>query len=239
MKQLFNDLIGITGYQIKNKKYLYDPDKNLLKSIKHFQIKSILDVGANKGQFALRLLKNNFEGNIMSFEPLNKEYEMLKKLSSKKKNWKVARRCALGDINKIKKFHISGNRESSSLLKILRKHTDLRPDSKTIKIEKINVERLDNFKREISKLEKNLLLKIDTQGSEIDVLKGAGNLIKNIKCLFVEVSLVPLYKNQKLWLDIIEYVKKFDFNVWSVDQLLKNNITGQTYQIDIFFYKNR
>ncbi len=239
MKQLFNDLIGITGYQIKNKKYLYDPDKNLLKSIKHFQIKSILDVGANKGQFALRLLKNNFEGNIMSFEPLNEEYEMLKKLSSKKKNWKVARRCALGDINKIKKFHISGNRESSSLLKILRKHTDLRPDSKTIKIEKINVERLDNFKREISKLEKNLLLKIDTQGSEIDVLKGAGNLIKNIKCLFVEVSLVPLYKNQKLWLDIIEYVKKFDFNVWSVDQLLKNNITGQTYQIDIFFYKNR
>ena len=239
MKQLFNDLIGITGYQIKNKKYLYDPDKNLLKSIKHFQIKSILDVGANKGQFALRLLKNNFEGNIMSFEPLNEEYEMLKKLSSKRKNWKVARRCALGDINKIKKFHISGNRESSSLLKILRKHTDLRPDSKTIKIEKINVERLDNFKREISKLEKNLLLKIDTQGSEIDVLKGAGNLIKNIKCLFVEVSLVPLYKNQKLWLDIIEYVKKFDFNVWSVDQLLKNNITGQTYQIDIFFYKNR
>ena len=160
---------------------------------------------------------------------------MLKKLSSKKKNWKVARRCALGDINKIKKFHISGNRESSSLLKNFKKHTDLRPDSKTIKIEKINVERLDNFKREISKLEKNLLLKIDTQGSEIDVLKGAGNLIKNIKCLFVEVSLVPLYKNQKLWLDIIEYVKKFDFNVWSVDQLLKNNITGQTYQIDIFF----
>ena len=45
---------------------------------------------------------------------------------------------------------------------------------------------------------------------------------------------MPLYKNQKLWLDIIEYVKKFDFNVWSVDQLLKNNITGQTYQIDIF-----
>ena len=47
---------------------------------------------------------------------------------------------------------------------------------------------------------------------------------------------MPLYKNQKLWLDIIEYVKKFDFNVWSVDQLLKNNITGQTYQIDIFFF---
>ena len=72
MKKFFNDLIGITGYQIKKKKYLYDPHKNLIKSIKHFKIKSIIDVGANKGQFALRLLNDNFEGNIMSFEPFLK-----------------------------------------------------------------------------------------------------------------------------------------------------------------------
>ena len=64
-------------------------------------------------------------------------------------------------------------------------------------------------------------------------------MIKDIKCLFIEVSLVPLYKNQKLWLDIIKYMKKLNFEVWSVDQLLKNNNTGQTYQIDIFFYKNK
>jgi len=64
-------------------------------------------------------------------------------------------------------------------------------------------------------------------------------VIKDIKCLFIEVSLVPLYKNQKLWLDIIKYMKKLNFEVWSVDQLLKNNNTGQTYQIDIFFYKNK
>ena len=239
MKNFLNELIGITGYQIKNKKYLYDPNKNLIKSINHFQIKSILDVGANKGQFTLMLLKNNFEGNIMSFEPLKEEHESLIKVSLKKENWKVARRCALGNKNRVQKFHISGNRESSSLLKILQKHKDLRPESKTIKTEKINVEKLDNFKKDISKLEKNLLLKIDTQGSEIDVLKGASKVIKDIKCFFIEVSLVHLYKNQKLWLDIIKYMKKLNFSVWSVDQLLRNNNTGQTYQVDIFFYKNK
>ena len=61
--------------------------------------------------------------------------------------------------------------------------------------------------------------------------------IKEMKCLFIEVSLTPLYKDQKLWLDIIKYLKKLKFEVWSVDQLLKNNVTGQTYQLDIFFYK--
>ena len=239
MKKFLNDLIGITGYQVKKKKYLYDPNKNLIKSIKHFQIKSIIDVGANRGQFAQRVFKNNFDGNIISFEPLKEEHESLNKLSSKKENWQVAKRCALGNKNEVKKFYISGNSESSSLLKILQKHTDLRPESKTIKTEKINVERLDNFKKEISKLKKNLLLKIDTQGSEIDVLKGASKVIKDIKCLFIEVSLVSLYKNQKLWLDIIKYMEKLNFNVWSIDQLLRNKNTGQTYQLDIFFYKNK
>ena len=239
MKKFLNKLIGITGYQIKNNKYLYDPDKNLLKSIKQFNVNSVIDVGANEGQFALKLINSKFKGDIISFEPLKDEHSLLNKLSFKKKNWKVARRCALGNKNKIMQLNISGNRQSSSLLKILRKHTELRPDSSIIKTDSVNVEKLDNFKSDISKFKKNLLLKIDTQGSEIDVLRGAAKVIKNIKCLFVEVSLVSLYKNQKLWLDVIKYVKKLNFEVWSIDPLLRNNNTGQTYQVDIFFYKKK
>ena len=239
MKRILNKLVGITGYEIKNKKYLYQPDKNLIKSIKHFKINSVLDVGANKGQFALNLFKNNFTGKILSFEPLIHEHEILNKSSLNKKNWIIAKRCALGKKNFEKKFYISGNRESSSLLKILPKHTKLRPESKTIKSEVVSVEKLDNFKQQISKLKKNLLLKIDTQGSEIDVLLGANGVIKNIKCLFIEVSLVPLYAKQKLWLEGIKYLKNLGFEVWSIDQLLKNNNTGQTYQLDIFFYKTK
>jgi len=239
MKKFLNQLIGLTGYQIKNKKYLYDPNKNLIKSINHFKIKSVIDVGANKGQFALRLLENNFEGNILSFEPLFEEHELLNKLSLKKKNWKIAKRCALGKKQGLQKFYISGNRESSSLLKILKKHKDLRPESKTIETKKVIIDKLDNFKNDIINLKKNLLLKIDAQGSEIDVLKGATKVLKYIKCFFIEVSLVSLYKNQKLWLDIIEYMQKHNYKVWSIDQLLKNNDTGQTYQVDIFFYKKK
>ena len=237
MKKILNDLIGITGYKIKRKKYLYEPEKNLVKSINNFKINSIIDVGANKGQFALKLFENKFKGNVISFEPLAEEHKILNDISLNKKKWQIARKCALGRKNIKKKFHISANRESSSLLKILPKHTLLRPDSKTKKIEIINVEKLDNFHNVITKLKKNLLLKIDTQGSEMDVLLGAEKIIKNIKCLFIEVSLIPLYKDQKLWFDIIRYLKKHKFEVWSVDQLLKNNITGQTYQLDIFFYK--
>ena len=238
MKKLINKIIGLSGYQIKNKKYLYETDKNLIKSINHFNINSILDVGANKGQFALKLIENGFKGDILSFEPLSLEHKKLVEYSQKIGNWHIAKKCALGNKNSKKKFYITGNRESSSLLKILPKHTQLRPDSRIIATEVVEIKKLENFKKQIKKYKKNLLLKIDTQGSEIDVLSGSGKMINDLKCLFIEVSLVHLYENQTLWLDIIKYLKDFKFEVWSVDQLLRNNKTGQTYQLDIFFYRN-
>lgn len=237
MKKFINKILGFTGYQIKNKKYLYEPDKNLIKSIKHFNINSIIDIGANKGQFSLKIIENGFKGKILSFEPLSFEHKVLVEYSQKIKNWEIAKKCALGDINSKKKFYITGNRESSSLLKILPKHTKLRPDSIIAATEIVEVEKLENFANQIRKFKKNLLLKIDAQGSELDILIGAGKVIDDLNCLFIEVSLVRLYENQALWLDIISYLRDYGFEVWSVDQLLKNNHTGQTYQLDLLFYR--
>ena len=53
--------------------------------MKHFNINSVIDVGANKGQFAINLFKNKFIGDILSFEPLKQEHEILKELSKNKK----------------------------------------------------------------------------------------------------------------------------------------------------------
>jgi FkbM family methyltransferase len=237
IKKIFNQLIGFTGYQIKNRKYLYESDKNLIKSINYFNINTILDIGANKGQFALNLLENNFKGKILSFEPLSYEHKLLKKFSKNKKNWFIEKKCALGQKKFKKTLFITGNRESSSLLKILPTHIEIKPDSKIIKSEIVNVEKLNSFKNKIKKLKKNLLLKIDTQGSEIDVLLGADEVIKDIKCLFIEVSLIPLYEKQKLWMEVIKYLKNLGFNIWSIDPLLRNKSTGQTYQVDMFFHR--
>ena len=237
MREIINKFVGLSGYQIKRSKYLYDPFQNLIKSINYFKVKSIIDVGANKGQFVNKLLKNGFNGNVLSFEPLSDEHNYLKKISKNKNKWDIEERCALGKRNSKEKIYVSGNSESSSLLKILPKHTDIRPDSKTVDTQEIYVKKLNNFKNKIYKLEKNILLKIDCQGSEMDVLIGANKIIKSFSCIFLEVSLVNLYQKQKLWLEIINYLKKINFEVWSVDQLLKNNKTGQTYQLDIFFYK--
>ena len=242
MKKIIVFFFSLFGLSIKRKIYLYDAKKNLNKTIKHFKIKSILDIGGNTGQFAENVLESGFNGKIVSFEPLSKEHQIIKKKIEKRKNknWFLEERCALGQKEKKQRIFISGNSESSSLLKILKKHVEMRPLSKIVSSEIVKVKKLDSFYTDIKKkLNNKILLKIDTQGNELSILKGSKKILKIINFALVEVSLVRLYKNQKLYMDIIKFFKLNNFDVWSIDRVMGNHITGQTYQLDIFFYKRK
>jgi len=239
-KLFLNKLIAFSGYKISSLKYIYDSEANLIKSINIFKIKSVIDIGANEGQFVLKLVRKGFKGNFFSFEPVADSYKKLLlnvKNTRNKIYWQVAERCGLGSNNFSDNIFVSRHSQSSSLLKILPKHTNLKPLSKTAYTEKINIKKLDNFYVNIKKLKKNIFLKIDTQGYELEVLKGATKTLKLITALVVEVSLVKLYQRQPLWLDIINFLKKKNFVVWAVDRVMGDKITGETYQLDITFVK--
>lgn len=79
MKKIIVFFFSLFRLSIKLKIYLYDVKKNLNKTIKHFKIKSILDIGSNIGQFAENILESGFNGKIISFEPLSKEHQIIKK----------------------------------------------------------------------------------------------------------------------------------------------------------------
>lgn len=241
MKKIINNLTSIFGYKLKKIKWLYEKDQNFTKTINEKKINSIIDVGANEGQFAEQVFKNNYRGSIISFEPLREEHSVL--LSKKKRmvnlNWEVANRCALGASEKKIFINISGMRQSSSILEITKMHTDLYPKSSNIGVEEIKMLTLDNFYEKIVKLKKKILLKIDTQGYELEILKGAKKTISLIDGLLIEISLVELYKNQPLFEEMLSYVKNLGFSIWSIDRAIGNNKTGQTYQLDIVFFRNQ
>ena len=74
---LINKLLSLTGYKLSNLKYLYDRELNFVTTLNYLKIKSIVDVGANEGQFILKLLKMGFKGNVFSFEPVTDAYKRL------------------------------------------------------------------------------------------------------------------------------------------------------------------
>jgi hypothetical protein len=55
--------------------------------------------------------------------------------------------------------------------------------------------------------------------------------------ILVEVSLADLYEGQKDWLEIIEFIKKKGFQLWSVDRGFSNKTNGKTLQLDLCFFK--
>jgi FkbM family methyltransferase len=116
---------------------------DFLKMLTYKQIDLVLDIGANKGQFASGLLEIGYRGNIVSFEPLSSAYEQLLESRKPYPQWSVFDRCAVGDAEGEIEINISQNSESSSVLPMLQAHLDAAPRSAYVDVEKAPIHRLD------------------------------------------------------------------------------------------------
>jgi FkbM family methyltransferase len=208
-----------------------------MKQLKHNKIDLILDIGANTGQFSGMLFKLGYSGKIVSFEPLSSAYEVLKKRSKKFSNWTIAEQCAIGDADGEIEMNISKNSISSSALKILDEHVNAAPKSEYIGSEKVKVYKLDSIFDKYVLGEKNIFIKIDTQGFEEKILNGATESIKKAKGLLVETSLVPLYEGQALFPQIYDRITKQGFELTGIQPAFINKETGRVLQIDAIFFR--
>ena len=96
---MFNNIRKLIS---KFKKYstIYEDFFSLINFINNNKIDTVLDIGANKGQYAQSLRRFGFKGRIISFEPLNKEFNILQKNSKNDSNWIVGEQIALGNKKK-------------------------------------------------------------------------------------------------------------------------------------------
>ena len=131
---LINKILNPVGAQLV--KYPYNDIKRRMSLINYYKINKILDVGASIGLYGQTLRKLNFEGKILSFEPLSESYSNLIKNSKNDKNWEVYN-YALGDQNSEIFINIAKNLDSSSILEMLPRHVEGAPNSKYIGKEKI------------------------------------------------------------------------------------------------------
>ena len=89
----------------------------------------VLDVGANRGQYASELRKKfSYTNRIVSFEPMKKAFELLTRKMGDDPSW-VGKNWALGAESGEQVINIAGNSASSSLLGMLPAHSDVVPGS--------------------------------------------------------------------------------------------------------------
>ena len=236
MKKLIHWLLNKFGYQLRNPKKEAEQLKiqkwNFLKKV---PIKTIIDVGANEGQFVEEILNIFPLAEIYSFEPLGDCYEKL--MSNFRNNKKVhTYNFALGEQDGEITFSRSSASPSSSILKMGDLHKKLYPHTANLVEEKVKIKRLDDVFADVN-LENEVLLKIDVQGAEEKVIKGGSSVLKKANMIITEVSYATLYENQPLFRDIMNLLEKYGFSYIGNMEQFANPLTGAPLFADAIFVK--
>ena len=202
--------------------------------LKRYNVDLIIDVGANIGIFGKEIRRSGYKGKIVSFEPLADAFEKLKESIKSDPNW-IAYNYALGAENGIQQINISANSHSSSILKILDTHTKAEGTASYIGKQEIQIKALDSVFNDIKRDAREVFLKIDTQGFELNVLKGAINSLSYISTIQLEMSLLPLYEGQPLYNEIMEFLHLRHFKLIDLEPGFADLKTGTLLQFDGIF----
>lgn len=201
------------------------------------QVNLVLDVGANIGQYAKSLREQGYKGRMISFEPLEAEFTELQEQTEADAEW-TCKNLALGAYDGVCEIHVAGNSYSSSILPMLERHLENAPESEYIGKQTVPIARLDTLRPEILQEDDRVYLKIDVQGFESEVLKGATKFLKNVVCIEMELSVVPLYKDQELFLSMIKYLQRVGFDLVWIERGFSDQTTGEVLQFDGIFIRN-
>ena len=212
IKKNLKQFLNRFGYDIIQS--AHDP-KNTLLGLTSYDIKTILDIGANEGQFARYILKFFPSAQLFCFEPLPHPYKKLENWAAKRPHSKIQTfNIGIGERSEKRSiFYHLDHSPSSSLLPATKKLVKI--EKKSFRQERIDVkiETLDGVFADIKKtIQDDILIKLDVQGYEDRVLKGGKLLFERAKAAIVEVNTEQLYKGQAKFEDLLFLLTSYGFH---------------------------
>ena len=199
--------------------------------------KTILDIGANTGQFAVAINTIFPDARILSFEPLPDCFEQLKRNMAGATNF-TAFNYGLGDKTGELPFERNAFSMSSSFLKMTRTHTEAFPQTAQSSTVQVKVERLDDVAASLS-IAQPFLAKIDVQGYEDRVLHGGEQTLRRAAAMLVEMSFEELYERQPLFDSICQQVQELGFAYRGNLEQMNCPKTGRVLQVNGIFVRRQ
>jgi FkbM family methyltransferase len=199
--------------------------------------KTVIDVGANVGQFAVASAKLFPNVSVHSFEPNPDCVALLKKHVESLGNVLVYP-IALGDEEGEVTFHVNSHSHSSSILPLSKNHLEAFPDAREVSSIQVKVFTLDTIFSGIE-LAAPVLLKLDVQGYEAQALRGAVETLKRVDYVILEASFKPMYEGEMLFMEIVRLMDGYGFSFLRPVGWLNDPNTGEIIQMDALFQRNR
>ena len=196
---------------------------------------TVVDIGANRGQFALCVRRLYPQAQIFSFEPLQKPANKYLRTFNNDPRARLINKAIAAQPGSAG-MHVSRWDVSSSLLAIAQAQHDNFPFTEESGRETVSLAPLSDC-LDASSIKGNALIKLDVQGYELPALQGCEDLLDRFSYVYVEASFIELYVGQALASDVIAYLFSKGFNLNCVANLAKGR-SKRPIQADFLFSRS-
>ena len=231
---LHKKIAAYFGYEFIRVNNSIAQNQNLqtIELIKQYKIDLILDVGANLGQFATDIRNAGYQGQIISFEPVKQCYQYLTSIADDA--WQVEN-FALGDKDSEEEINISNKTVFSSILDVNEfGKSNFSNSIEVVDKQSIQVKRLDDIIRKlVNDLGKRkVFLKLDTQGYDNRVIRGALQTLKYVQILQTEISCKGIYKDTPSVTQRLDELFSIGFNIVGIFPISRDKNTTEILEFD-------
>lgn len=213
--------------------------EHLAALLETYQADCVLDVGAHVGEFGTSLRHAGYSGPIISFEPVNDYFKRLEAVATPDPKWWVYR-AALGQDTGDRPMNVMDG-TGSSFLSPNQYAMQCWPEWHSAYVEKVPMRRLsvmmEMFFPSIGV--SRPFLKLDTQGYDIEVLRGAGDRIHEIVGIQCELSLIPLYEGMPAIEDALGVLRGAGFDVTGFFPVAVENATARLLEVDCVMIRSQ
>jgi FkbM family methyltransferase len=230
IKESIISLFRRLGYDIiPSSRYMPRDIAGHLKALfEKLDISCVLDVGANTGQYRDFIRDQvGYKGLIISFEPVREAVKTLKEKAKTDAQWLIYH-CALGAENATRTINVMRANDLSSFLDPDNSVIDLLSSHNVIDhTENVWMKTLDSMMDELRAerdIGRKLYLKMDTQGYDLEVIKGAEKSLSEILALQTELSCQSIYKNMPGYLEVLEALNKRGYQVSGMFPALQDTL---------------
>jgi FkbM family methyltransferase len=219
---------------------LRDASENPLAGLRQRPINTVIDCGANEGQFAREISRFFPAAALYCFEPLPQPFEILSAWAAAEGSRVKCFRVALGEQIGEALMHSHTEHSPSSSLLSTTEHEELTfPQTRAQADVAVPVTTLDEALADVlHEMKPQILLKLDVQGYEDRVLRGATRILPRVHACLLEVGVDPLYVAQAAFKDIVTLLDQFGLTyAGNVEQVL--GLDGRVMWLDALFLRRQ
>ena len=220
---LLNRFFRPFGYELKKHYKIATPTAMdaIMNAIHHYRIDTVFDVGANVGQFGREIRAAGFKGELHSFEPVAETFKALNEASQGDANWH-AHQFALGASPGTGSIHVTTASDLSSFNAPNDFGKDRFKGFQSASKEDVEIGTIDQFIASNNLSARKILLKMDTQGHDLEVLKGAAESLKSIPVIQSEIAFQPLYEGMPTYMESFSSLESHGYGVAALNPVTKS-----------------